>query len=293
MLKKIAISKQFIIPLILIVLMFTAIGVNIEDSYAYDLNEDNGDLGLELDEGDKLENSQNDEILSGSYSLNGGTFKDIQNALRNARDGDVIDLSGDFVSESSDDTISVEKSITITSSSSATLNGNGNTQIILVRPAGAGAKISNLKFINGFSNNEGGAIRVFAKNVEISGCQFENNYARSSSGAVHTSYAPRTAENIVIKNCQFTNNSAGNAAGALGVFGFNFLIDQCTFNSNHVNYITNSYGGAMQVGTDFDESYGFVQNCRFINNYAISQKVFLMVVQDVLGMELLILIVFS
>ncbi|MBQ9159840.1 MAG: DUF11 domain-containing protein [Methanobrevibacter sp.] len=272
MLKKIAISKQLLISLIFITLMFTAIGVNMEDSYAYDLNEDNADLGLELDDGDKLENSQENEVLSATYSLNGGTFDDIQNALNGAHDGDVIDLSGTFTPGTPGGTISVEKRVTLTSSSSATLNGEGNTQIILIRPAGVGATINNLKFINGFSNNEGGALRIYAKNVEVSDCQFENNFARSGSGAVHTSFAPRTAENLVVRNCQFTSNSAGNAAGALGAFAYNFLIDQCTFDSNYVSYITNCYGGAVQVGMDFDESYGVVQNCRFINNYAVSQN---------------------
>ncbi|MBQ2635480.1 MAG: DUF11 domain-containing protein [Methanobrevibacter sp.] len=269
MLKKIAISKELLISLIFITLMFTAIGVNMEVTYAHDLDEDNGDLDLELDDGDKLENSQNDEIVSQTYSINGGTFNDIQDKINKAKNGDVIDLNGSFTSSGS--TITLDKSIILKSSTSATLDGNGDTQILLVRTGAAGCHIENLKFINGYCNFEGGAIRIFAKSVVVDNCEFEKNYAISGCGALHTSYAPRTAENIIVRNCLFTNNSAGNAAGALGVFAYNFLVDNCTFQSNHVDFYTNCYGGAVQVGMDTDESYGILKNCVFIDNYAKSQ----------------------
>ena len=271
MLKRIAISKEILISLIFITLMFTAIGVNIEDTYAYDLDEDNGDLDLKLDDGDKLENSQNDEIVSQTYSINGGTFSDIQNKINNARDGDIIDLNGNFTPSNSGDTISVEKPITLKSSTSATLNGMGNTQILVFRMSAEGSHIENLKFINGYSGLEGGAIRIFAKSIVVDNCEFDNNHANYACGALHTGYSPRLVENIIVRNCIFTNNTAGNAAGALGVFGYNFLVDNCTFISNHVDYITNCYGGAVQVGMDTDESYGVINNCRFIGNYAKSE----------------------
>lgn len=273
MLKRIAISKKFLISLIFITLMFTAIGVNVDGAYAQDLNEVDGDLELELDDGDKLENSQgNEETLGRTYSLNGGTFSDIQNRIDRASDGDIIDLSGEFTPSSSGEGIVLNKSLTLKSSSSATLNGKDTTQILYINKKGVGSTIDNIKFINGASQNEGGALRISAKNINVINCQFENNHAKISSGALHTNYVPRTAENLVVRNCQFKNNYAGNAAGALGVFGFNFLIDQCTFDSNHVNYNTNCYGGAVQVGVDTDESYGVLSNCRFMNNYAVSQN---------------------
>lgn len=271
MLKRIAISKEILISLIFIALMFTAIGVNMESTYAYDFDEDSGDLELELDDGDKLENSQNDEALSQTYMLDGGTFNDIQSKINGARNGDVIDLSGNFTPSTAGSTITIDKSITLKSSTSATLNGMGDSQILLIRTGAVGCHVENLKFINGFSNLEGGALRIFAKSVVIDGCEFENNYAYSASGALHTSYAPRTTENITVRNCIFTNNSAGNAAGALGVFGYNFLVDNCTFKSNHVDFYTNCYGGAVQVGMDTDESYGVIRNSKFIDNYAKSQ----------------------
>ena len=265
-----AISKEFLISALFIALMFTAFGVNIENSYASDVNETADELGVGLDVEDKLENSQNDEVLQ--FTLNGGTFSDIKNAIRQANDGDTIDLNGEFSAQSSSDTISVSKRLTITSSSSATLNGK-NLGVIMVFVSGSsGSNITNLKFVNGNSSNEGGAIRIFDKFLTIDSCIFESNYGKASSGAVHTSYDPRSAEGLVVKNCYFKNNSAGTAAGALGVFAYNFKIDNCVFESNHVCGINNSYGGAIQVGVDTDISYGVVSNCKFYNNKAISEK---------------------
>ena len=272
MLKRIAISKDILVSLIFIALVFTAIGVNIEGTYAVDIDEVNGDLGLELDNVDKLENSQDNEILGTTYTLNGGTFRDIQEKINGASDGDTIELNGDFTPATPGEGITLKKRLVITSPTSATLNGQGSTQILSIEKKGVESNINNLKFINGYSENEGGAIRVFAKSVEVVSCQFENNYAKSGSGAVHTSFDPRIAENMVVSNCKFTNNHAGNAAGALGVFGYNFLVRFCEFESNHVEYNTNCYGGAVQVGMDTVESYGRVENCRFVNNYALSHS---------------------
>ena len=130
MLKRMAISKEILISLFFVTLIFAVIGVNMETTYAYELDEDNDDLELELDDVDKLENSQNDEIVSESHSLNGGTFKDIQNKINKAKNGDVIDLSGEFTPDTPGGYITLNKSITLKSSTSATLNGMGNTQII-------------------------------------------------------------------------------------------------------------------------------------------------------------------
>ena len=97
-----AISKQFLISILFVTLMFTAIGFNLENSYAADVNETNDDdLGVELDVEDKLENSQENELLKSTYTLNGGTFSDIKTTIGKAKDGDTISLSGTFVAKSS------------------------------------------------------------------------------------------------------------------------------------------------------------------------------------------------
>ena len=82
--KKIAINKHFFASALLITLIFLAFGINVDDSYALDLNESCDDEEMGLDIEDKLENSQNevmevesqsDEVLrAGPYVLDGGTF---------------------------------------------------------------------------------------------------------------------------------------------------------------------------------------------------------------------------
>ncbi len=281
--RNLAISRQFLISLIFIALMFTAIGFDIENSYAADLNQSADDFGVELGVEDKLENSQNEEMLKSSlndeevlgatHTLNGGKFKDIQRVVDSASAGDTIRLSGTFTAQSSADVINVTKKLTITSDSTATLNGRNICKIFNIKTKATGTTLSNLVFNNGYSANDGGAVGVYAKTVTISNCVFNNNHAELSSGAVHTSYTPTVAEDMVVKNCKFTNNGAGNAAGALGAFGYNFKIYNCVFESNTVkNDRSNCYGGAVQVGMDTVKSYGVLRNCKFVNNKAISKS---------------------
>ena len=268
--RNMAISKQLLISLIFATLMFSAFGMNMDHAYASDLNESVDELGVELDIGDKLENSQDNEILEETYSLNGGEFSDIQEMIDNAASGDVIKLKGTFVSTSSNDTIKINKPLTITSSSTATLDAKNLSSIFRLTSRAAGTISSNWKFKNGYNEMEGGAIRINAKSVTVENCVFEDNYAKLSAGALFTSYTPLAVENVVVRNCNFTNNGAGAAAGALGVFGYNFLIENCIFDSNTVKQYQNAYGGAVQVGLDTDISYGVLRNCKFINNRAIS-----------------------
>ena len=251
-----------------------------EQSYAVDVNESCDDE-LDVDSEDKLENSheskslddnQENQILQSKVSsVNGGTFKDIQNAIDNANAGDTIDLRGTFVSKG-DDTILLKKNLTITSTSKATLDGGNSTIILRVFTGASGSTLSNLKFVNGYTNTKGGAIVVSAKYVTFDKCVFENNYAMLSSGAIHTPNNAISAKGMVVKNCNFTNNGAGIAAGALGIFGTDFLIDNCIFNSNYVKGDGECFGGAIQIGLDIEPSYGDVKNCIFVNNKAISSS---------------------
>lgn len=268
--RDIAISKQFLISIMVIALMFTAFGFNIENSYAADVNDTVDDLGVEIDVEDKLENSQDNELLGTTYTVNGGKYSDIQKAIDKAKAGDTIKLSGTFVATSANDRINVPIKLTITSASTATLNGKNLCPAFFMKSKSAGSTLSNLKFINGYSSTEGGAVRVSVKSITINNCVFENNKAKLSSGALHTSYNEGAADNLVVKNCKFTKNSATNAAGALGAFGYNFKIDNCQFDSNWVQNSKNCYGGAIQVGLDTGKSYGVVSNCNFVNNKAVS-----------------------
>ena len=259
--------------------MFASLGVNVEHAYAADVN-DTDEMELDVNVEDKLENShetklmlentqENPTLQAKTYSVTGGTFSDIQNAIDNATDGDTIKLSGKFTSKG-DDTLLLKKKLTITSSSQATLDGKNNGVILRIFKGAANSQLSNLKFINGYSDSKGGAILITAQNVAFNKCVFENNSAELSSGAIHTQYNAVSAQGMRIKNCNFTGNHAGIAAGALGIFAHDFLIENCVFNSNYVKGDGECYGGAVQLGLDTEPSYGNVKNCLFVNNKAIS-----------------------
>ena len=286
--QKMIISKPFLISLLFICLMFTSLGVDIDQAYAVELNE-SGEIGLDVDVGDKLENShengilentnenklmleytgQNDVLQAKSHSLDGGTFGDIQKVINSASSGDTIKLSGNFISTGGD-TISLSKKLTFTSSSQATFDGKNKTVIFKITSGGAQSTFKNLKFINGYTDNRGGAISLSAKFVTFDNCVFENNYAKLTSGAIQTPYKAETSLGLTIKNCNFTKNGAGIAAGAVGAFSHDFKITNCIFDSNYIKGPEAVCGGAVQIGLDTEPSYGVVRDCIFKNNIVIT-----------------------
>ena len=286
--QKMIISKPFLISLLFICLMFTSLGVDIDQAYAVELNE-SGEIGLDVNVGDKLENShengilentnenklmleytgQNDVLQAKSHSLDGGTFGDIQKVINSASSGDTIKLSGNFISTGGD-TISLSKKLTFTSSSQATFDGKNKTVIFKITSGGAQSTFKNLKFINGYTDNRGGAISLSAKFVTFDNCVFENNYAKLTSGAIQTPYKAETSLGLTIKNCNFTKNGAGIAAGAVGAFSHDFKITNCIFDSNYIKGPEAVCGGAVQIGLDTEPSYGVVRDCIFKNNIVIT-----------------------
>ena len=164
--KRIAISKSFLIPLLFVVLIFTSIGVSMDNVCAHDLNQNASGIESELNVEDKLENSQenvltssmengellsvsnDDDILTRTIPLNGGTFEDIRNAIDGANDGDTIKLSGTFIAEKAFDQIKVSKKLYFTSDTQATLDAKGLTHIFVIGEAGAGSSFKNLRGIS-------------------------------------------------------------------------------------------------------------------------------------------------
>ena len=242
--QKIAISKNFIISLLFCCLIFTAIGLTIDDSCAAELNQTGSEMIMEANIEDKLGNSQVNEVLEVDKSSNdvlnaphvvtGRTFQDIQDAINGAQAGDRIYLAGEYTPNGKESTINVTKQLVITSTSSATLNGQNVSGIFKIWGNSQGSGISNIKFIN--ANQEvGSAINIYVKNVLIYNCTFENNHC-DRTGVVSSRYNLYDAENLTIRNCLFRNNSAyiknfenATTAAALGVYGMNTRIINCTF----------------------------------------------------------------
>ncbi|WP_458455817.1 hypothetical protein [Methanobrevibacter sp.] len=269
--QKTVIGKPFLISLLVILIMFASAGLDMHEAYAADLNDTN-EMELDLDMEDKLEDSQESEMPFNIYSLNGGTFEDIQNVVNIAHNGDRIELNGEYGANGENVSVAINKKLVITSPSQATLDGENLTNIFRIYEKGSQSVLSNLKFINGFTDDKGGAVRINARNITLDNCVFENNHALGGSGAVYTSYLPQVAEGLTVKNCNFTNNKAGTSAGALGSFGQHFKIINCIFDSNSVYNDKACYGGAIQIGLDTNVSYGTVLNSIFINNKAESSK---------------------
>ena len=276
---KTGIGRHFILSIFVVCLMFTALGFNIDHSYAVDDNQTAEDMGLEIDADEKLENSQieNDvlnadsnesEVLGATHTLNGGTFQTIQNKINSASAGDVIQLSGTFTA-SGLSSIQVNKKLTITSLSQATLDGQGKSSIFSLNEGSRGMTLSNLRFINGHAQF-GSTIYIWDRDITVDNCVFEDNYASDTGGAIISAYEADRPRNALVKNCKFYNNRAGVAAGALALYGDNSRVENCIFDSNGVSIDNglNGYGGAIQLSLDTVKCTAYAINCTFKNNWA-------------------------
>jgi predicted outer membrane repeat protein len=233
-----------------------------------------------------------DSNLSTTYSVNGNTFDDIQKTINSARDGDTVELSGNYVGSSE---ITVKKPITIVGKNNAVLDAQDKTRIFHVYSSGVVFK--NIKFINANAIYSGGAIfREFGKDFyfDVENCEFISNSANyGTGGAIYGGNAYKCTfinntcgsndggaiSNGIARECEFTNNYAGSEGGAAA----ESIIQNCVFTANHGreggalfncdvtdsifrnNYATYD-GGAIYTRFDSDKKY--VQNCTFINNTA-------------------------
>ena len=278
---KMIIGRNFLFCLCVICLMFTAFGFAVESSFAADFNDTVDEVSLEIDNPEKLENSQENQIkevdtqdqLSATFTPSTNTYKSIQEKVNAAKSGDTILLSGTYYS-SGNDCIKIDKKLTIKADSSATLDGKGLSNAFRVTEGGAGTVFKNLKFINGHST-AGSAIYVAAKNVQIEKCIFEKNHA-DRGGAVMTKDDLQTASGLIVDNCQFLSNTAYiegsanfSAAAGLGAYGIDSEVRNCVFENNLVKGSRLSVGGAIQIGLDEPGSNGKVINCIFKNNGAL------------------------
>ena len=144
--QKISISKHFIIPILLIVLIFTSVGISVDDVCAHDLNESADGIMSELNIEDKLENSQENilntnveideslgvsqdiEVLAKTITPNGNTFTNIREAVESAKDGDTLYLEGHtYYGDGSE--IDLSKSLKIIGQKGTVLDAQGKSRI--------------------------------------------------------------------------------------------------------------------------------------------------------------------
>ena len=279
------ISKYLLLSVFVICLIFTSFDSNMECSYAVDVNESSDEIGIDLDIEDKQVNSQDNEILEVDFeepeellgatrTPTGNQYKNIQDEVDAARDGDTILLKGTYYSQGNGPVL-INKRLIIEGDSTAVLDGKHLSTAFSIKEGGAGTIFRNLKFING-NGNIGSAVFVKAKNVRIENCIFEDNHA-NRGGAVHAEYDLYVSSGLIVDNCQFRRNTGYyegfeefSTGAALSMYSVDSEVRNSIFEDNWVKGSGNSYGGAIQIGLDEPGSNGKVTNCIFINNSATS-----------------------
>ena len=127
--------RKYVIFLLFFVFLLSLASVyseNIDDNVTFHDSENEV-----VDECYQISEYDDNELLSKTFSLNGGKFSDIQKLINNANNGDTIKLSGLFKSDGKQ--ITVNKKLTITSSSGVTLDGNSKTRIFNINSNAKGS----------------------------------------------------------------------------------------------------------------------------------------------------------
>lgn len=216
------------------------------------------------------ENPIRDSIstYSGSHSVKGNTFADIQSTIDSADEGDTILLNGTYFGNGR--SIKSYKSLTIKSESGATLNANCSSYGIL-ESYGNTLILDNLNFKNAFdpfyNNTEVkfllGAVYIEGNYASVSNCNFSFNYA--NYGAAIEWYV----DNGRIINSTFEFNFATNGGGGAinavsndkldiigSIFKYNWGDEGGAIRSNcnilniinsNFTYGVGNYGGAINV----------------------------------------------
>ena len=227
--------------------MVDSVSVPASDEDLGIVNENNGEIETNIGNSDS-ENSLSDETPSKTITVNGGTFEDIENATKEANDGDTIVLDGTF--EGIGKKIYVSKPLTFKGTENTILDAKNLSEIFTVNYK---TSFENLIFIN---SNRGA---IFAQNeISVLNCIFENNTnpALEGGGAIYCN------GNLNIDNCTFTNNFADNLGGAISSRGILHIVNS-SFDKNTINESNFGTGGAVcsEMGTYINCSFS---NC--LNN---------------------------
>jgi predicted outer membrane repeat protein len=178
--------------------------------------------------------------------LNSSNSNDLKNYIENRTSGDTVTLNssgGEFVLNSANTNIIINKTITIKSSSSsqnAVINLNKTGRAFYISSTGS-LTLINITIINGnFTGGNGGAIYNTGGSAILTGCNFTNNFAGEGGGAIYN-YDGRVNTN----HCIFINNSItiGRNGGAIHNYynNANFTANNCNFENNSIT----SQGGAI------------------------------------------------
>lgn len=225
-----------------------------------------------------------------------GTFEDIQNSVDKAKDNEIIELNGTYVSTGNG--IYIDKPLTI-NGNNAVLDAKQMKYYNVINLQAPSLVLKNIKFINAqptvicchdskvtlinctFTSNGGNidsddALILWAKNssVSIFNSTFENN-RNDNDGLL---YELIQLENAVLEciNTTFDNNNM-NIINANDKS--NIILEGLTFKDNSAEYITQVYsrGDVTVINCSFADNMGSAINCyknleientKFINNSA-------------------------
>lgn len=204
---------------------------------------------------------------------NSATFTDLDNDIKNAKDG-VVTLTKDYKYDSSKDSglkngIQVENII---------INGNnhtidGSSLARAFTQYSGSVTLNNINFINGYvsGNSNGGAYLLGTGNLTVNDCQFENNFAGRHGGAIGVT-SIHQSNSIRLYGSTFTNNSARYNGGSL--YAGNLVVENSTFEANRIltrssseytNIGQKGLGGAIFAGHS-DIRKSLFKNNRVLNS---------------------------
>ena len=238
------------------------------------------------DESNELK-ATNDDVLSSKITVNGKWFVDIRNAYASAKNGDIIDLSGNtYAGENREMKFIDNKRVTIANAIIDASNSWKFTGISTIK----NCVLENITFKNykttdrhpfgfenvvlrnvKFDNFDNAIAAINARNCVFENVTLSNMKSRLNEtqdgdyekGAMVVSYYS------TYNNCNFINLSTNHHSGAICVAGEEGNSVNIT-NSKFIN-CSSGVGGAIYVhgnGKISDKLYSTIVNCSFINNTA-------------------------
>lgn len=189
------------------------------------------------------------KLVMNTNDLGPGSLRDI---INNSCNGDTIQfdspLSGSQISLSAEINVNTKITILGLGRSQLFLTGNFANRVFKIGVTGE-LYVSDLSFINSYSNDIGGAI-YNDNRCTLVNCNFTTNTALDDGGAIYSS------RYLSIDNCNFQSNSSASSGGAISA-GDSLLINKSGFSQN----IAKDYGGAITtVGTSIFTNSTFTGN---------------------------------
>ena len=231
---------------------------------------------------EKLQDSEDENNLSGDVTEADLTFSDIQNLIDSAEEGDTIYLNGKNYFGSGDNIIVNKNRLTIIGGSQSdpdsfsTLDAQKLSPTIVVR--GGYVVIKGIKFINGYSGYMAGSVYWGGGFGVLDNCYFVNSVA-PYGGAVYWDASYGFLNNSHFINC--SSSAYGGAVywkGNFGVLNNSYFENNSAFNGGSIYWISsgrllnsifvdnhaNNGGGAIF----WQKEYATVMGNNFTNNHA-------------------------